>query len=242
MPLKKLSDCTRRELGHKAASLVFLAQHGVRVPDAWMWLQPRQREDIQEFAEPGAVTVILRVSEPIGSHPQGVSGLYPSQAFTPHELLGSALNSWLGLEHPVIVQRFVKAAFGGAAHVKMSEDDRLILQLSWSSDVKEIMDGSDSGMDVWLGDLPAFEGDGAPILIARAAHVPEPFSCSSIVPEFLAQMRSIARLLRVPFEVEWIVDNAGSLIFLQLIQLAEAEITLKTPWVHIDASTYANEK
>ena len=242
MPLKILTDCTEAELGLKAASLVFLAQHGVRVPDAWMWIRPRRKEDIQESVSMGTGTIILRGSEPLGSNPQEISGAYPSQICTLNELLGDALNSWLEVEHPVIVQHYVAATFGGAAHVTMSEGGGLMAHLSWSSDVKAIMEGSDSGTDVWLGDLPEFQGNGAPVLITRTAHVPEFFVGSSFVSEFLYQMRSVARVSGVPFEVEWIVDKNESVIFLQLIRLIETEEAFESPWIHPDASLYPLEK
>ena len=241
MPLRKLTDCTKEELGSKAASMVFLAEHGLRVPEARIWLAPRRIEDINEFIRPGADTIILRTSEPLGSDPQGVSGSFPSELLTVHEPLGSALNYWLRVEHPVIVQHFVPAIFGGASHVTSNEEDKLIAHLSWSLDVKGIMDGSDSGMDVWLGDLPMFEEEGVPILIARAEHIPEAVVDTRFVSEFVSQMRSVAHVLREPFEVEWIVDNTGSLVFLQLIQIREIEESPKMPWIHADASVYAKQ-
>jgi hypothetical protein len=152
------------------------------------------------------------------------------------------MNSWLAAAYPVIVQRYVEASFGGAAHVTLIEGVRVLIRLSWSSDVACIMDGSDSGMEVWLGDLPAFEDGGSPVLIARNDQVPYELVNSGLGAEFLSQMRKLVNASSVPFEVEWIMDPWGRLVFLQHLSLVNVEDALEAPWVHADAAVYAIEK
>jgi hypothetical protein len=221
--------------------MVFLAQHGVSVPDAWIWVQPRRVDDLRDPLLVLGNKIILRGSEPIECAPQVVSGGYPSQVVHLNGL-GSELNSWLAAAYPVIVQRYVEAAFGGAAHVMLIEGTKVLIHLSWSSDVACIMDGSDSGMEVWLGDLPAFEEGGSPVLIARSDQVPYELVNSGLGIEFLSQMRTLVNASSLPFEVEWIMDSRRRLVFLQHLSLVNVENALEAPWVHADASVYAIEK
>jgi hypothetical protein len=238
MSLKTLTKCTEAECGHKAISLILLSQSNLLVPESWMWLAPRRKEDFEGIIKSGINTIILRASEPIDSIAQELSGNYPSQILQFTEV-DDLLDSWIKLPSPVIVQHYVPATFGGAAHIRMIEKS-LIIHLLWSSDIEGIMNGSDSGKEVWFGDLPNFEKGSETKLVARSSSVPK--TLLKIIPEFTSQMRVISQKVSLPFEVEWVVDYAGEIVFLQLLKLDNLEERSEFPWIHPDSLFYALEK
>lgn len=244
MPLKRIGECADAQRGQKGASLALLAQSGACVPDAWIWLKPRRNEDLKEVAKAGTQTVILRASEPLWCDPQQVSGAYPSQIVSLNELTGAQLDSWREAAYPVVLHCYIAAKLGGAAHIAMTDDKAMKVHLSWAYDISRLMNGSDSGMELWFGDLSPFEreGFGVPLLIARATHIPVPFLSQGFVSDFLCQVRPVATVLGSPFEVEWIISEAGTLIFLQLLRLATFDKALEAPWVHADALLYTKQK
>ena len=238
MPLKPLNECLSNELGHKGSSLLLMWQHGICVPDAWLWVTPRLLQDLLHLQECDIRKIILRVSEPLGCDPQESSGSSISSvyAFASGDL--HELEHWLSIGECVIVQRYVEANAGGAAHVRESYLGRVVVHLSCALDVSHIMEGSESGVEMWIGDIPPLDGTIAPLLISRSDDLPLALASEEFAKEFMSEIRPLALGLGVPFEVEWVIGEDGRIVFLQLLELKSIERTEYEMWVHPDAATY----